>query len=81
MMKEKPIITNFDSCGTKEQVFSDLNGILINDKESFIAALYKYAHERNVRQLHGKAGKRVVKEMFSIPIQKEKMHNALAPLL
>jgi len=81
MMKEKPIITNFDSCGTKEQVFSDLNGIVINDRKSFIEALHKYAYERNVKQVHGKAGKRVVKERFTVSIQKKKMHKALASVL
>lgn len=80
MIYGKPIITNVDSCGTREQVYDGVNGFLVKDTETFIEALRIYANNSILRDRHGKAGKALVEKQFSVPVQRQYLRTALKEL-
>jgi glycosyltransferase involved in cell wall biosynthesis len=80
MMHNKPVITNVDSCGTREQVFDGLNGFVIEDVVTFLKALSAYAKDPLLRERHGQAGRSLVEERFSVDVQKKAMQEALKQL-
>ena len=77
MAHDKPVITNAGSCGTREQVFDGENGFVVEDAASFVAALRAYAADPGLRERHGRAGRRLVEEEFSVETQRSKMRRAL----
>ena len=80
MMHEKPVITNADSHGTREQVFDGVNGLVVNDADGLAAALRVYARDPELRRRHGRAGRSLVEERFSVPAQRRAMRRALEAL-
>lgn len=77
MMHEKPVITNEDSCGTREQIFDGLNGFVVKDADGFLKAIRSYYENTALRISQGKAGKLLIKNNFSIPVQKQRMQKTL----
>lgn len=77
MMHEKPVITNADSCGTRELVFDGENGLVVKDSYEFAAALRCYANDPALRERHGWAGRSFVKENLSIPLLRDQMQRVL----
>ncbi len=77
MAHGKPVITNADSCGTREQVFDGGNGFVVEDAGSFLAALRAYAANPKLRERHGRAGKLLVERKFSVEAQRRAMRHAL----
>ncbi|MDP9439606.1 MAG: glycosyltransferase family 4 protein [Actinomycetota bacterium] len=73
----KPVITNADSCGTREQVFDGENGFVVEDAGSFLAALRAYAADPKLREHHGRVGKLLVEREFSVEAQRRAMRRAL----
>lgn len=57
MMHDKPVVTNADSCGTREMVFDEENGIVVRDGPEFATALRRYARDPGLRERHGRAGR------------------------
>ncbi|MGB3680996.1 MAG: glycosyltransferase family 4 protein [Rubrobacteraceae bacterium] len=80
MLYEKPVITNSDSCGTREQVRDGENGRIV-DAASFVSALKDYAEDPALRKRHGRAGREFVREHFSVEAQRPAMKRALNELL
>ena len=81
MAHGKPVITNTESCGTREQVFDGENGFVVEDAASFVAALRAYAADPGLRERHGRAGRRLIEGEFSVETQRSKMRRALEELL
>ena len=81
MMHSKPVITNIDSCGTREQVFNGVNGFVCKNAESFLEALTTYANNADKITEHGQSGKRLVVEKFSILRQKKEINVILKSLI
>ena len=81
MMREKPVITNADSHGVREQVFDGVNGVVVNDADELAAALRAYAHDPALRERHGRAGRLLVEERFSVAAQRRAMEETLGKLL
>lgn len=77
MMQGKPVITNADSEGTREQVFDGLNGFVVEDARTFTEALRAYAREPELRRRHAEAGRALVEERFSVETQRREMMKAL----
>jgi glycosyltransferase involved in cell wall biosynthesis len=77
MMCCKPVITNNDSCGTREQVFNGMNGFVVDGGRSFLRALRSYQGNPALRKLHGEKGKSIVVTEFSIEAQARRMQEAL----
>jgi glycosyltransferase involved in cell wall biosynthesis len=77
MMHEKPVITNEDSCGTREQIFDGLNGFVVKDADGFLKAIRSYSENPGLRISHGRAGKLLTEKKFSVSVQKQRMQEAL----
>jgi len=77
MMFKKAVITNSDSCGTREQIFHNKNGLIISNSQEFIEALKTYARNPKLRNQHGQAGKQLVLDKFSINRQRTNMLNTI----
>lgn len=80
MMRERPVITNADSHGTREQVFDGVNGVVVEDLDVLVAVLRAYGGDPALRERHGRAGRVLVEERFSVAAQKRAMEEALARL-
>lgn len=77
MMCGKPVVTNPESCGTREQVRDGCNGFIVEDAQSFVRALRAYAHDPALRRKHGQAGRKLVVSSFSVESQRARMRDAL----
>ena len=77
MMHEKPVVTNADSCGTRELVFDGENGLVVRDGHEFAAALRRYAQDPDLRERHGWAGRSFVEENLSVNILRGEMQRVL----
>lgn len=73
MFYHKPVITNSDSCGTREQIFHMINGLIIDDKQELIKAIEYYYYNQNKRKKHGCSGNNIVVKKFSINKQRQLM--------
>lgn len=80
MMHEKPVIANADSHGTREQVVNGVNGLVVQGADELVAALRLYAHDPELRRRHGRAGRALVEERFSVEAQRRAMRRALETL-
>lgn len=80
MMLGRPVIVNADSDGTREQVFDGVNGFVVDGADSFLAALRAYASDPALGERHGAEGRRIVEERFAVPVQRERMREALSKL-
>ncbi|WP_166395359.1 glycosyltransferase family 4 protein [Rubrobacter marinus] len=80
MMRQKPVITNADSHGTREQVFDGVNGVVVEDLDELAAALRAYAGNAALRERHGRAGRELVEQRFSVDAQRRAMGEALEKL-
>ena len=77
MLHDRPVVTNPDSCGTREQVRDGENGRIVENAESFASVLKQYAENPVLRERHGQAGNRLVREKFSVEAQRPAMKRAL----
>ncbi|MBA4116275.1 MAG: glycosyltransferase family 4 protein [Rubrobacter sp.] len=77
MMHTKPVITNVDSCGTRELVFDGENGLVVRDSYEFAAALGRYAKDPTLRERHGRSGRSFVEENLSVPLLRNQMQRVL----
>ena len=77
MMYGKPVITNADSCGTRELVFDGETGSVIDGADSFLSALRAYAEDPALRDQHGRAGGALVRENFSVDATRREMQRVL----
>ncbi len=77
MMYQKPVVTNTKSCGTREQVYHNRNGLIVEEGASIQAALEQYIADPAMRFAHGKAGKEIVEAQFSVETQRVSMANYL----
>lgn len=80
MAAGKPIIANKGSCGTLEQVYDGVNGIVIEDQEGFVNALRSYSENADLRQRHGANGICVLEEHFTIQLQRKRLVGFLETL-
>jgi glycosyltransferase involved in cell wall biosynthesis len=81
MMHRKPVVTNVDSCGTREQVVDGRNGFVVSDGISFRNALESYLKDRGIRETQGETGEMLVKTTFSVEEQAKRMEAALSALV
>lgn len=81
MMLERPVVTNADSHGVREQVFDGINGRIVHDADELVTALRSYAGDPELRKRHGRAGRALVEERFSVAAQRRAMEEALKRLL
>lgn len=81
MMLERPIVTNRDSCGVREQVFHGVNGLVVDNIEQWIFSLHTYATNSTLRQTHGAAGRALVEERFTVSAQTKEMRAAIHSLV
>lgn len=77
LMAGKPVVTNADSCGTREQIFDDQTGFVVDDPESFRRALTRYADDPALRDRHAAHGQEYIGAHFGIDQQRERMHEVL----
>ncbi len=80
-MNGRPVITNTESCGTREQVFDDYNGFVVDDSVSFVAALRAYSDDPDLRARHAEAGRSLVEREFSMDSQRLAMSQVLSGLV
>jgi glycosyltransferase involved in cell wall biosynthesis len=80
MYYSKPVITNIESCGTKEQVIHDYSGKIVIDESEFRQAIDYYEKNTVSRSLHGKNGQSYANREYSIDKQTEKMKKILSLL-
>ncbi len=77
----RPVITNADSCGTREQVRDGESGFVVEDAAGFVQALGAYASSPALRARHAANGKRFVEDAFCVAAQRTRMKSALDALL
>jgi glycosyltransferase involved in cell wall biosynthesis len=73
MYYRKPVITNYDSCGTREQILHGKNGLILQDSDSVADAINIYRKNTELRKKHGDYGFNYLIEKFTISTQKEKI--------
>jgi glycosyltransferase involved in cell wall biosynthesis len=81
MMSGNPVIANEDSCGTREQVFNNLNGLITGDAARLMKALHCYADDPRLLTKHGVAGRELVEARFSVEVQRRCMRDFLQTFL
>lgn len=77
MAFERPIITNRESCGSREQVLHDQNGYVVGSSGEFLTALERYGADPALRKRHGSAGHGLLEERFTVDAVKPSLHSAL----
>ncbi len=76
----KPVITNSDSCGVREQVFHEETGLVVDGPTAFEAAVRRYAADSELARRHGENGRRQVESSFLIEHQRVRMSEQLRRL-
>ena len=71
------MITNADSCGVREQVMDGINGRVVDGADEFADAIVEYASTPSLRDAHGRAGAKMVREHWSIEAVRESMEDAI----
>lgn len=76
MSQARPVITNSDSCGVREQVYDGENGFVISGQEEFLKALKEYNSNSILRNKHGDRGADLV-EQWDIPHMRKQMESLI----
>ena len=76
MAWRRPVITNEDSCGTREQVCDGETGCVVEDGAAFMRALQAYG-DADLMRRHGEAGWRKLQSEFTVDVQRARLHEAL----
>lgn len=79
-MLDRPVVTNVDSCGTRELVRDGENGFVVSEAAPFAAAVRSYAESPELRERHAQAGRRLIEYKFSTEAQRREMRKALGSL-
>ena len=77
----RPVISNEDSCGTRELVFDGETGSIVRDAASFAEALRAYAEDPTLGERHANAGRALTEERFTVAVQRRAMRAALGEML
>ena len=80
LMHERPVITNGNSCGTREIVQDRINGCVVDNAVEFVAALELYRSD-DITNKHGAAGRAFVESTYSVSVQRQLMAEALRLLI
>jgi glycosyltransferase involved in cell wall biosynthesis len=80
MAQRRPVVTNADSCGTREQVDDGVTGFVAEDGAGLVRALNAYASDEALRRRHGEAGWARLQREFVVDVQRGRLHEALRKL-
>jgi len=81
MSFHKPVITNADSCGVREQVFDGVNGFVVAEKREFMKRIRQYAGSESLRAKHGDAGAQMIEREWSVEKQRDRMEETIQRLV
>ncbi len=80
MAHELPVLTNDLSCGTLEQIHHGINGMIVCDADELLSAI-DYYHEDDKRIFeHGREGRKLVIERFSVAAQLINMNRIMSEM-
>jgi glycosyltransferase involved in cell wall biosynthesis len=80
MMHQCPVITNENSCGTREQVVDGETGAVVSSADEFVEYLRRYQASAALRRLHGERGRNTVEDNWTVAHQRRRMERVLQKL-